>query len=90
MASVTSRLGGELRRTAKHFSKSWFLSSELWVLQLRPLGRVVPGRAAVAVEKAKSPQGTPVPSLLSSRAADIPIIPETAGSIFDRQVTLGL
>ena len=49
MPSAVSWLGGELRGTAKLYSRSWSLRWESWILQLCPLGTIVPGRVVGAV-----------------------------------------
>ena len=69
------------RGTAKPFSRSWCLPWELWVLQLRRLGTVVPRQVAGAAWGLTAPAGVegesgprdPCPFTLEQQAAGTPL-----------------
>nr|XP_044601036.1 uncharacterized protein LOC106845726 [Equus asinus] len=88
---------GIARGCQARFSRSWSLLLEIWVPQLRPLRRVVPGRVAGAAQGLTIPVGDegasgPRGSLsFHSRALGgwQLISRERGGPTFGRQVTLG-
>lgn len=102
MTIALSWLGGELRGTAKRFYRSWSLRWESWILQLRPLGTVVPWRGAGVAGRGLF-QGLTVVEGVEEVSGPRDLCPFTtehqAGGpltgkrkrvpIFDRQVTLG-